>query len=114
MSPRAVASVAHRAATEVAGVALVSRSSLLDRLGGLLPTAGAGAGVASAHVGGGSTTAIELRLAVEWPRSVAQVADEARRHVRSRVEDLTGYGVSRVDIVVDVLAEQPFGDETPG
>ncbi|MDP9419982.1 MAG: Asp23/Gls24 family envelope stress response protein [Actinomycetota bacterium] len=113
VSTRAMASLAHQAATEVPGVALVSRSGLLGRLTGLLPGSGTAAGVASAEVATGST-AIELRLAVRWPRPVAQVAEEARRHVRSRVEELTGYVVNRLDIVVDVLADEPSGGGRAG
>ena len=102
-----MASVAHQAATEVPGVALVSRSGLLGRLSGLLPGSGA-AGAASAEVASGST-AIELHLAVRWPCPVAQVAEETRRHVRSRIEDLTGHVVTRLDIVIDVLADESAG-----
>ena len=106
VSGRAVASVARRAATEVPGVVPLPRSGLRQRLTGLLPGAGGGAGGASAEVADGSTS-IELRLAVRWPQPVGTVSAEARRHVRSRVEELTGYAVHGIDIVVDALPELP-------
>lgn len=105
ISGRAVAAVARRAASEVPGVELVSRSGLRQRLSGLRPGTTPGAGVSAAVTSG--TTAIELRLAVRWPEPVGAVSDEARRHVRARVEQLTGYTVRGVDIVVDSLPEAP-------
>jgi uncharacterized alkaline shock family protein YloU len=107
ISGRAVAAVARRAASEVPGVELVSRSGLRQRLSGLLPGATPGGGV-SAEVTSG-TTAIELHLAVRWPEPVAAVSDEARRHVRATVEQLTGYAVRGVEIVVDALPEPSAG-----
>ena len=106
ISGRAVASVARRAACEVSGVVPVPRSGLRQRLTGLLPGGGGGGGGASAEVIDGSTT-IELRLAVCWPQPVGSVSAEARRHVRARVEELTGYAVHGIDIVVDALPEPP-------
>lgn len=99
VTPRAVVAIARRAASEVDGVELVTRSGLRRFLAGLLPGGGDGA---SADVATGST-ALELHLAVCWPRPVAQVAEEARRHVRARVQELTGYAVTELDIVVDAL-----------
>jgi uncharacterized alkaline shock family protein YloU len=48
-------------------------------------------------------TAVELTLAVGWPRPVRQVTDQVRRHVKARVQELTGYEVTDVDIAVDDL-----------
>lgn len=98
VAPRAVASIARQAATEVAGVELVSRSGARRLLGDVWP--GTGPGGASARVGHG-VTAVELHLAVSWPRPVAEVTAVARSHVQARVEELTGYTVSEVDIVID-------------
>ena len=86
----------------MAGVVLVSRSGLRQRLTGLLPGSGGTGGGASADVSSGST-AIELRLAVRWPEPVGSVTSEARRHVQVKVEELTGYTVRGIDIVVDSL-----------
>ncbi len=93
--------MARRAASEVPGVVLVSQSGLRRRLGELLPGSSGGAG-ASAEVASG-TASIELRLAVRWPEPVGAVGDDARRHVRATVEELTGYAVRGIDIVVDGL-----------
>jgi uncharacterized alkaline shock family protein YloU len=108
VTPRALAAVAGKAASEVDGVEVVSRSGLRRFLSGLLP--GSGGAPASASVATAST-ALELRLSVTWPQPVAEVAQQARRHVRARVEELTGYVVSGVDVVVDSL---PAVDARPG
>ncbi|CAN5232205.1 hypothetical protein BH24ACT1_BH24ACT1_07200 [soil metagenome] len=101
IAARAVAAIAQRAAGEVEGVELVSRSGLGRFLAGLLPGSGRGDG-ASAEVAQGST-ALALHLSVGWPRPVGQVADAVRQHVQGRVSELTGYIVTEVDIVVDSL-----------
>lgn len=100
VAARAVAAIARRAATEIDGVELVSRSGVRRLLADLLP--GRATEGASAQVGGG-TTAVELRLAVSWPRPIAEVAAETRRRVQARVGELTGYTVTDVDIVIDNL-----------
>lgn len=97
---RAVVAIARRAASEVDGVELVSRSGARRLLGDLLP--GGSAAGASAQVGEG-VTAVELHLAVSWPCPVAEVAAAARSHVQARVGELTGYTVTEVDIVIDAL-----------
>lgn len=100
VTPRAVVAIARQAASEVDGVELVSGSGLRRLLSGFRP--GGGSDGASAEVTTGSAS-LELHLAVCWPRPVAQVTEEARRHVRSRVSELTGYAVNELDIVVDAL-----------
>lgn len=101
IAARAVSSIARRAAGEVEGVELVSRSGLGRFFAGLLP-GGGGAEGASAEVGHGSTS-LALHLSVGWPRPVGQVANAARRHVQARVTELTGYTVTDIDVVVDAL-----------
>jgi uncharacterized alkaline shock family protein YloU len=80
-------------------VELVSAGGLRGLLETLHPrrAAGARADVATRQ------TAVELTLAVSWPRPVRQVTEEVRRHVKARVRDLTGYDVTDVDITVDAL-----------
>lgn len=99
IAPSAVATVAQRAAQEVDGVEVVSSGGLRGWIDTLRPDRATGtrADVASRH------TAVELTVAVCWPRSVRQVTDEVRRHVRARVRELTGYDVADVDIVVAEL-----------
>ena len=99
VAPSAVATVAQRAAQEVEGVEVVSSGGLrgwIDTLRSDRAT-GSRADVASRQ------TAVELTVAVSWPRSVRQVTDQVRRHVRARVRELTGYDVADVDIVVAEL-----------
>lgn len=110
VTARALATVAGKAASEVDGVEVVSRSGLRRFLSGLRP-GGGGGGAASAAVSTGST-ALELRLGVAWPHPVARVAEEARRHVRARVAEMTGYAVTDVDVVVDSLPIQGAGSAT--
>ncbi|MBW3610386.1 MAG: Asp23/Gls24 family envelope stress response protein [Actinobacteria bacterium] len=100
VAPRAVVAIAGQAATEIDGVELVSRSGVRRLLADLWP--GAGPDGASAQVGQG-VTAVELHLAVSWPRPVVEVAAATRAHVQDRVGELTGYTVTEVDIVVDAL-----------
>lgn len=99
IAPSVVATVAQRAAREVDGVEVVSTGGLRGVIESLRPdrSTGARADVASRQ------TAVDLTLAVSWPRPVRQVTDEVRRHVRARVQELTGYEVTDVDISVDAL-----------
>lgn len=109
VAPRAVVSIARRAATEIEGVELVSRSGIRRLLADLWP--GADSDGASAQVGQG-VTAVELHLAVSWPRPLAEVAAAARTHVQDRVGELTGYTVTEVDILIDDLP--PVGRSATG
>ena len=95
-----VAKIARYAAREVDGVELAGASGLRGFLGRLLPgptAPGVGADLASRR------TALDLHVCVAWPRPVAMVTEEVRRHVRARVQELTGYEVTDVDITIDAL-----------
>lgn len=99
IAPSVVAIIAQRAAGEVDGVEVVSAGGLSGLIETLRPdrTTGTRADVASRQ------TAVSLTVSVHWPRPVRQVTDEVRRHVKTRVRELTGYDVADVDIVVDSL-----------
>jgi uncharacterized alkaline shock family protein YloU len=98
--PGVVAKIARHAAGEVDGVEVAGASGLRSLLGRVLPgpkAPGSSADLASRR------TALDLHVCVAWPRPVASVTAEVRRHVRRRVQELTGYEVTDVDIVVDAL-----------
>jgi uncharacterized alkaline shock family protein YloU len=95
-----VAKIARHAAREVDGVELAGASGLRGLLDRVLPGAhapGVGADLASRR------TALDLHVCVAWPRPVTRVTEEVRRHVRGRVQELTGYEVSDIDITIDAL-----------
>ena len=95
-----VAKIARQAAREVDGVEIAGASGLRGLLGRVLPgptAPGVGADLASRR------TALDLHVCVAWPRPVATVTEDVRRHVRARVQELTGYDVSDVDITIDAL-----------
>jgi uncharacterized alkaline shock family protein YloU len=95
-----VAKIARRAAIEVDGVEVAGASGLRGFLGRFLPgptAPGVAADLASRR------TALDLHVCVAWPRPLAMVTEEVRRHVRGRVQELTGYDVTDVDITVDAL-----------
>jgi uncharacterized alkaline shock family protein YloU len=57
----------------------------------------------AARVGGDSVAALDVRLSVAYPQSVAHTTEDARARLVRRVADLTGLTVSRVDITVTAL-----------
>jgi len=100
IAPGVVAKIARQAAREVDGVELAGEAGLRGCLGRVLPgptAPGVGADLASRR------TALDLHVCVAWPRPIPTVTEEVRRHVRGRVQYLTGYDVTDVDITVDAL-----------
>ncbi|NUS91618.1 MAG: Asp23/Gls24 family envelope stress response protein [Nocardia sp.] len=82
ISERAIGRLAAEAAREVSGVGERPR--------------------ASATISG-DRTALAVRLPVRYPEPVGRVTEACRDHLIRRTEELTGLGVSRVDIVVDEM-----------
>lgn len=57
---------------------------------------------ADARVTGRSAT-VEVRLGLRYPAPVAVTTERVRSHVSSRVQELSGLSVSRIDIAVTAL-----------
>ena len=93
---RVVEKVAGHAVTSVKDAAAAPRRVLGMRVGGARPDDDASVraqvqdDLASLHVA----------IAVRWPRSVQEVADEVRGRIRSQVTALTGVRVDHVDVEV--------------
>lgn len=51
----------------------------------------------------GSMVVVDLQISVRWPASVPDVADAVRRHVTTRISELTGLNVTEVSISVTDL-----------
>jgi uncharacterized alkaline shock family protein YloU len=51
----------------------------------------------------GDTATLSVRLSISYPRSVLRTSDAVRDHLTSRVQELTGLTVERVDITVTAL-----------
>ncbi|WP_318307635.1 Asp23/Gls24 family envelope stress response protein [Amycolatopsis solani] len=51
----------------------------------------------------GDRVRLATRLSITYPASVARTTEDARAHLRTRVSELTGLDVERVDITVTAL-----------
>ncbi|MFI6483497.1 hypothetical protein ACIBH1_36595 [Nonomuraea sp. NPDC050663] len=91
VSDRVVSKLARVVAGEVAGV------SLENQAGGL-PWGGSSGGTVS-----GEFATIRLTVAIAYPAPIRTTAERLRQHVASRITELTGLGVSRVDLKVASL-----------
>jgi len=96
IQPRAVERIAAEAAREVDHTA-GNRRSVLG-----LSVGSSDVPKASAKVDGPLAT-VDVSMAVHYPGRVREVADEVRRHVMSRVGELTGLDVPQVDVDVTAL-----------
>ena len=72
--------------------------------GGASPTSGVSVEV------GEQETAVDLTVAIEYGVSIPQVTETVRRNVITRIENLTGLGVTEVNITVN---DVQFPEERP-
>ncbi|TDV48745.1 Asp23/Gls24 family envelope stress response protein [Actinophytocola oryzae] len=94
LADRAVEHTAVQAITEVADVG--------GAAGRLLGAAEDRSAQVSVTVDG-TTAALDVRLSIAYPASVARRTQEVRDHLVERVHELTGLVVTRVDITVTAL-----------
>ncbi|MDP9389605.1 MAG: Asp23/Gls24 family envelope stress response protein [Actinomycetota bacterium] len=99
IAPSVVERIATRAAAEVPGVTAATRSGL-DRL--VARTSGRPLTRAGAEVGG-TRASVDLAITVRYPEPLREVSARVRRHVRDRVQEMTGLVVEDVKLRVDGL-----------
>src|SRR5829696_1615203 len=110
-----VSKVAGIAALEVEGIEMGGATS--RTVGGFLDSWTGSGGRQARGVSvevGEQEAAIELSMAVEYPKSIPQISETVRNNVINRVENLVGLNVVEVNITVnDVLLpeEQPQLDQ---
>lgn len=100
ISDRTVERIATRVLTEVENI-----GGAAGRLLGIAVPGEHSEGSAhvAAKVSGDSAAALDVRLSVAYPQSVAHTTEDARARLVRRVADLTGLTVTRVDITVTAL-----------
>ncbi|OLF04999.1 hypothetical protein BU204_37480 [Actinophytocola xanthii] len=99
MADRVVERTAAQALTEIADVGGTAHRILGDTLSG--PPEERSAQV-SASVDD-TTAALNVRLSIAYPASVASTTHQVRSHLTRRLPELTGLVVTRVDITVTAL-----------
>jgi uncharacterized alkaline shock family protein YloU len=96
VADRVVEKVAGYAVTFVADAAAAPRRVLGVKIGAAKPD-----DAASVHAQVQDNIAsVHAAIAVRWPRSVQEVADEVRERIRSEVAAITGVRVDHVDVEV--------------
>lgn len=56
----------------------------------------------------GTLAFVSMEISVRWPKSVAAVSEQVRRHVRDRVNELTGLDVVELNVTVaDLVTDIP-------
>jgi uncharacterized alkaline shock family protein YloU len=115
ISDTVVSKVAGIAALEVEGIEMGGATS--RTVGGFLDSWTGSGGRQARGVSvevGEQEAAIELSMAVEYPKSIPQISEAVRNNVINRVENLVGLNVVEVNITVnDILLpqEQPQLDQ---
>ncbi|WP_229052043.1 Asp23/Gls24 family envelope stress response protein [Aeromicrobium sp. Leaf350] len=91
--------IADKVVSRVASIAAAEMEAVVDTRSGWTKLVRKGLPHADAVVAGG-TTRITVEVAATWPTPLSRLAAQVRDHVTSRVVDLTGTQVSRVDVTV--------------
>ncbi len=102
IAPVVAEKIAARAASEVDGVVGVLRPALRGLLPWTHSATPSGPASAEATIDDGSVT-VDLTVNVGYPRPVGAVTAQVRDRVTSRLGDLCGLQVKRVDIFVPAL-----------
>ncbi|MBA3728629.1 MAG: Asp23/Gls24 family envelope stress response protein [Actinobacteria bacterium] len=95
-----VEKVSKRAAAEVEGVSRVTSSGIRGLIDFVRPPSPAEAGVDATADVGKETAAIDLSIRIRYPLPAARVAEEVRRQVMRRVQEMTGLVVTEVNVEV--------------
>jgi uncharacterized alkaline shock family protein YloU len=98
---------------QVGGGTAAAVTGFLGSVSGAVTGSSSGGGSATSGVSvevGQEEAAVDLTMAIEYGVSIPQITEAVRRNVINRVENLTGLGVTEVNIVVN---DVQFPEERP-
>ena len=98
---------------QMGGGAAAAVTGFLGSVSGAVTGSSSGGGSPTSGVSvqvGEQETAVDLTVAVEYGVSIPQVTETVRRNVINRIENLTGLGVTEVNITVN---DVQFPEERP-
>ena len=98
---------------QVGGGTAAAVTGFLGSVSGAVTGSSSGGGSPTSGVSvevGQEEAAVELTMAIEYGVSIPQITEAVRRNVINRVENLTGLGVTEVNIVVN---DVQFPEERP-
>jgi uncharacterized alkaline shock family protein YloU len=98
---------------QMGGGAAAAVTGFLGSVSGAVTGSSSGGGSPTSDVSvqvGEQETAVDLTVAIEYGVSIPQVTETVRRNVINRIENLTGLGVTEVNITVN---DVQFPEERP-
>ena len=98
---------------QMGGGAAAAVTGFLGSVSGAMTGSSSGGGSPTSGVSvqvGEQETAVDLTVAIEYGVSIPQVTETVRRNVINRIENLTGLGVTEVNITVN---DVQFPEERP-
>jgi uncharacterized alkaline shock family protein YloU len=98
---------------QMGGGAAAAVTGFLGSVSGAVTGSSSGGGSPTSGVSvqvGEQETAVDLTVAIEYDVSIPQVTETVRRNVINRIENLTGLGVTEVNITVN---DVQFPEERP-
>ncbi len=98
---------------QMGGGATAAVTGFLGSVSGAVTGSSSGGGSPTSGVSvqvGEQETAVDLTVAIEYGVSIPQVTETVRRNVINRIENLTGLGVTEVNITVN---DVQFPEERP-
>ena len=98
---------------QMGGGATAAVTGFLGSVSGAVTGSSSGGGSPTSGVSvevGQEEAAVDLTMAIEYGVSIPQITEAVRRNVINRVENLTGLGVTEVNIVVN---DVQFPEERP-
>jgi uncharacterized alkaline shock family protein YloU len=98
---------------QMGGGAAAAVTGFLGSVSGAVTGSSSGGGSPTSGVSvqvGEQETAVDLTVAIEYGVSIPQVTETVRRNVITRIENLTGLGVTEVNITVN---DVQFPEERP-
>ena len=106
-----IATLTRRAALAVEGVSRLAGNALVDNLAEIVGSRRMQARAITVSVEGDNCVAIELKINILVGFRLPDVCQQVQRAVIDRIESVTGMTVTRVNVAVQDIDEQPAEDD---